>query len=97
MTDIDDKFFDRADAHINLSNEQLSNSTKGKVSASMMYSVARFNSWVSACEFNNANEMKEVKEETIKYFVAEYEKMLKENLEDYIGNFDTYMGIKNEE
>jgi len=97
MTDIDDKFFDRADAHINLSNEQLSNSTKGKVSASMMYSVARFNSWVSACEFNNAKEMKEVKEETIKYFVAEYEKMLKENLEDYIRNFDKYMGIKNEE
>ena len=91
MAEIDDKFFDRADEHINLSNKQLATTSRGKVSASMMYSVARFNSWISACGFNNQKEMEEAKEETIKYFVTEYEKMLKENLEDYIENFDKYM------
>lgn len=91
MAEIDDNFFDRADEHINLSNKQLANTGRGKVSASMMYSVARFNSWISACGFNSQKEMKEAKEETIKYFVTEYEKMLKENLEDYIENFDKYM------
>lgn len=96
MTKIDDKFFNRADEHINLSNDQLSTSTKGKVSASMMYSVARFNSWISACGFNSKREMEDAKEETIKYFVTEYEKMLNENLQDYIDNFDKYMGIKKE-
>ena len=91
MSDTDEKFFKRADDHINLSNDQLSEATIGKVSASMMYSVARFNAWFSACEFTNAEEMKKGKQETIKYFVAEYEKMLTENLDDYIENFDKFM------
>ena len=91
MEEIDDDFFDRADEHINLSNKQLSKVSRGKVSASMMYSVARYNSWVSACGFKDANEMEKAKEETIKYFVIEYEKMLTENLDDYIENFDKYM------
>ena len=34
----DDNFFKRADDHINLSNDQLSDASIGKVSASMMYS-----------------------------------------------------------
>ena len=94
MSEVDDNFFQRADDHINLSNDQLSDSSIGKVSASMMYSVARFNAWFSACEFNNADEMKKGKDETIKYFVAEYEKMLKENLNNYIENFDSFMQPK---
>jgi len=92
MSKTDEKFFNRADAHINLSNNQLSSASHGKVSASMMYSVARFNSWVSACGFNNAQEMQNAKEETVNYFVTEYKKMLEENLADYIKNFDNYMG-----
>ena len=91
MNETDDKFFKRADDHINLSNDQLTEATIGKVSASMMYSVARFNAWFSACEFSNAEEMKNGRKETIKYFVAEYEKMLTENLDDYIENFEKFM------
>ncbi len=94
MSDTDDKFFDRADEHINLSNGQLSNATPGKVSASMMYSVARFNAWISACGFNNSEEMENAKKETIKYFVTEYEKMLTENLDNYIENFESFMQPK---
>ena len=95
MTEIDDKFFERADEHIHLSNKQLAKVTMGKVSASMMYSVARFNAWVSATGWNSQKEMEEAKEETLEYFVEEYKKMLKENLEDYINNFDNYMNKNN--
>jgi hypothetical protein len=91
MTEIDDKFYERADEHINLSNQQLADVSMGKVSASMMYSVARFNAWVSARGWNSGIEMANAKVETLQYFVAEYEKMLRENLEDYINNFDDYM------
>jgi hypothetical protein len=91
MSEIDDKFYERADKHIDLSNTQLSTASIGKVSASMMYGLARFNSWVSACAFDNAKEMQESKEATIKYFVSEYKDMLTEHLEDYIKNFDKYM------
>mgnify|MGYP000008684246 CR=1 FL=1 len=92
MQNPDDKFYERADAHIHLSNDQISEEiTKGKVSASMMYSTARFNSWVTACGWNNAEEMAAAKEEAIDYFITEYRKMLEENMDDYINNFQSYM------
>ncbi len=49
---VDDGFYARADAHIQLSNQQISEAAgRGKVSASMMFATARFNTWVSACEY----------------------------------------------
>lgn len=90
----DNKFYERADAHIHVSNDQISEDvTKGKVSASMMYATARFNSWVSACGWHSAEEMAATKEETIEYFVTEYRKMLDENMDDYINNFQSYMQV----
>ena len=90
--DVDDSFYERADAHIHLSNDQIEGSVgRGKVSASMMYSVARFNAWVSACGFDSANQMAEAKEETLAYFCEQFKLMLAENLDDYIRNFDRYM------
>ncbi|HEY5826283.1 MAG TPA: DUF3144 domain-containing protein [Cyclobacteriaceae bacterium] len=90
MNEVDDGFFDRADAHIHLSNEQMAKVSVGKVSASMLYSTARFNAYVSAREWTNRAELNNAKQETISFFVKEYEKMLTENLDDYIKNFDHY-------
>ena len=91
MQEVDDDFYNRADAHIHLSNSQITeNVTRGKVSASLMYSAARFNSWVSACGWGSGSEMAESKDETIEYFVAEFRKMLEENMDDYITNFERY-------
>ncbi|WP_208023783.1 DUF3144 domain-containing protein [Duganella aquatilis] len=39
----DDHFYNHADAHIHLANEQLSDATSGIVSASFMYAASRFN------------------------------------------------------
>ncbi len=89
--DADDAFFERADAHIHLSNDQMEGTTRGKVSASMLYGASRFNAWVSACGFESGEQMLEARAETIKYFVTAYEKMLTENLDDYIQNFEKYM------
>ncbi|MEW7291330.1 DUF3144 domain-containing protein [Aquimarina sp. 2304DJ70-9] len=91
MDEVDKHFYNRADEHINLSNDQLKTESRGKVSASMMYGLTRFNSWISACGWNSGEEMKSAKKETLDYFVNEYRKMLEENLDDYINNFDDYM------
>jgi hypothetical protein len=88
---IDDHFYERADAHINLSNEQAKDIGRGKVSASMMYGTARFNAWLSACGFQSSAQMREARDETTKYFIEQYRLMLEENLDDYIDNFDKYM------
>lgn len=92
MQKFDDEFYDRADAHIHLSNDQISEqATRGKVSASNIYATARFKAWVSACCWNNGQDMAASKQDTLEYFVAEYRKMLEANLDDYIENFDSYM------
>ena len=91
MKDPDEKFYDRADEHIHLSNAQLKDIGSGKVSASMMYATARFNCWRTASGFESAKDMKELREQNIEYFVAEYRKMLEENMDDYIDNFERYM------
>jgi hypothetical protein len=91
---IDPTFYERADAHIHLSNNQLGEETLGKVSASMMYATARFNSWITACQYESGEAMNDEREDNVEYFVEQFRLMLQENLEDYIQNFDHYMQKK---
>jgi hypothetical protein len=87
----DDTFYARADAHIDLSNDQCRGERPGRVSASMMYATSRFNAWVSATGFRSGEELANAREETIQYFVNQYRLMLEENLDDYIQNFERNM------
>ena len=87
----DPTFFDRADAHIRLANEHCSDTGRGKVSASLMYGSARFQAWNAATWAEDVEDMKARRDETVKYFVEQYQAMLEENLDDYIGNFEQYM------
>ena len=91
VTDTDKDFYDRADAVIQLANDQLSGISRGKVSASCMYATARFNAWVTACGHSSVEDMAAAKEETLDYFTMQYRAMLEENLDDYIDNFGKYM------
>lgn len=94
--DVDEKFYERADAHITLSNEQLKEVGLIKVNDSMMYGLVRFNAWVSANGFDSAEEMAAAREEIIEHFSTQYKKMLGENLDNYIANFDKFMSMGNE-
>lgn len=88
----DEAFYARADAHILLSNQQLSTvKSVGQASASMMYGTARFNAWISAMRCKSGEEMALSQEATLNYFCEQYRAMLKENLEDYSENFSAYM------
>ncbi|OAE13722.1 hypothetical protein AZH11_03845 [Pseudomonas simiae] len=91
----DQAFFDRADAHIELSNEQLKTCENlGEVSASMMFGTTRFNAWASARNFKSGAEMAEAREAMLKYFCDQYRMMLEDNLDDHINNFSQYMLVK---
>ena len=92
MSDTNEKFFGRADEHILLSNKQIEEGADSHiVNASFMYSVSRFNVWLSATGFVSSEEMAAKRDESIEFFVEQYRKMLVENIDDYIGNFDKYM------
>jgi hypothetical protein len=94
----DSAFFKRADEHIDLSNKQITEDVNpGKVSASMMFSVARFNAWVTAAKSGNVIQMLDSKEDAIEYFVEEYRSMLEQNMDEYTENFDKYMGKRESE
>jgi hypothetical protein len=90
-TETDEQFYERADAHIYLANEHVEEIGRGRVSASFMYAVARFNAWITACGVNSAAELRGAQDETVEYFVAQYRAMLIENLNDYTDNFEKYM------
>ncbi|WP_046270773.1 DUF3144 domain-containing protein [Pseudomonas syringae] len=91
----DEAFYDRADAHINLSNEQLKAfENLGKVSASMLFGTTRFNAWVSAHDFKSGEEMAQAREAMLKYFCEQYRMMHEDNLDDHINNFSKYMTAK---
>ena len=95
---LDDKFFERADEHINLANNHMNLQVNPQlVSASLMFSSARFNAWVSASGFKNGEELKASKKELLDYFVNQYSSMLEENLDNYADNYDLYMGISEEQ
>lgn len=89
---VDDAFYDRADSFIRLANEHCANTPIGKTSASFMFGLSRFNSWVVASSHDSREAMQKERKQAIEYFVGEYRKMLEQNLDDYIANFDDYMG-----
>ena len=89
--DVDDEFYNRADSFIDVANEQCKITERGKVSASFMYSLARFNAWLCATGFASDAQMHGAKSERIAYFMGQYREMLEENINNYIENFDRYM------
>lgn len=91
---LDDKFYDRADAHIHLTNDQLSETSREMANASLMFASARFSAFVSAHGFTSSEAMAAKRDETIEYFVAGFRQMLEGNLDAYIKNFDAYMKSK---
>ncbi|HED36217.1 MAG TPA: DUF3144 domain-containing protein [Gammaproteobacteria bacterium] len=92
MQDADEDFYSRADEHIHLSNSQVTEEHgAGEVSASFLYSVARFNAYVSASGYSSDDEFLKDKEVIVKYFTEQYKNMLEENLDDYFNNFSKYM------
>ncbi len=87
-------FWDRADSFIQLANDYCDQVPRGKVSASLLYATARFNSFVVASHASSAEEMESEKTAAVEYFVQQYRKMLEENLEDHIQNFEGYRGSR---
>lgn len=93
-------FFDRADQFIKLANE-FCRPEKGKtvepaeiraqVSAAMLFSAARFNTWVSANTFKDGHDMRDAKEQVMAYLVQQFQAMLEDNYDEYCEQFENYL------
>ena len=88
----DQAFYDRADAHIDLANQQIEKfEDLGKVSASLTFSATRFSAWMSARSFKSGAELAAAREEILKYFCEQYRMMLEDNLYEHIEHFDRFV------
>jgi len=71
------------ESFINLANEHATNMSPGSVSSALLYAASRFNAFIVA---SNAEDFAEEKEQSIQYFLSQYEKMLRDNMDDYEQN-----------
>jgi hypothetical protein len=90
MSDIprDKQFWDLADSFIQLANTHLDAAKPSKVSASALFAAARFNAFVITAAAENKAQFIAEKESAIAYFLDQYEKMLRENLDEHLARFD---------
>ncbi|GAA4501456.1 DUF3144 domain-containing protein [Pseudaeromonas paramecii] len=88
--EVSPEFWQRADEIIALANKQAKECDVGKVSSSTLYAAARYNAFNVIASANDVEEMKNDKEEAIGYFVDQYQKMLTENLDEYIKTYVKY-------
>ncbi|SFV71825.1 hypothetical protein MNB_SV-13-818 [hydrothermal vent metagenome] len=95
---VDETFYERADAHIALANASINeNLHPGLVANSLMFSASRFNAWVTASGYQKASDLAKEKEDVLDFFTKQYRAMLSENIDAYVENFETYIGMKRKE
>jgi hypothetical protein len=89
----DEEFYKRVDTLIGLANGYLKAETHPVfMNNSFMFAAARFNAWVAAAGYENSEEMAKEKDDILNFFVNQFKLMLNENLDDYIENYDSFMG-----
>ncbi|AAZ96128.1 conserved hypothetical protein [Thiobacillus denitrificans ATCC 25259] len=94
MSDVtrDKQFYDLADAYIAVANTQLSETKPSRVSAAALFAASRFNAFVIAAAAGSKEQMVAEKEAAIAYFMDQYEKMLRENIDEHLARFDQQAG-----
>lgn len=90
MSDVqrDKPFYDMADAYIALANTQLNQTKPSRVSSAALFAAARFNAFVIAAAAENKAQLIAEKEAAIAYFMDQYEKMLRENIDEHLTRYD---------
>jgi len=90
MSDIprDKEFYELADAHIALANTRMGEVKPAKVSATLLFAAARFNAFVISASAESKAQMLLDKESAIAYFMQEYEKNLRENIDEHLARYD---------
>ena len=84
----DKEFYELADEHIALANTRMNKVTPAKVSATMLFAVARFNAFLISVSAENKAQMLLDKEPAIAYFMQEYETYLRENIDEHLARHD---------
>jgi len=88
----DKEFYELADAHIALCNTHMGKIKPAQVSAAMLFAAARFNAFVIYASSENKAQFLLEKEAAIGYFMQEYEKYLRENVDEHLSRYEDPAG-----
>jgi hypothetical protein len=94
MSNPDQAFVDRADAHVRLANEQAQGANRGNAAASLAFGSARYNMWIMASGHQSGADLQKAGPAVIAGLMDQYRRMLEDNLADYIENFAEYFASK---
>lgn len=91
-------FYERADEFINLANNLTDGShpnprltaNAGNVSASFMFSNARYSVWNAASSYSDVAGFKADRQVILEYYMEQFKTLLENNLDEYEENFETY-------
>lgn len=86
----DDQFWKMADEFITLANDKAQGVKRDVVSASLLFAAARYNAYLLARGSQSLDDYNTRKEEVIQFFLQQYEKMLRDNVEDHAVNYDAH-------
>ncbi len=86
----DPTFYERADAHIMLANQQQERVPGPRVAASLSFATARFNAWLCANMYGSAEEMRRQREEAVRQLTDHYNQMLNDSFDQFIDNYGNY-------
>ena len=84
----DKQFWELADSFIQLANTHLNEVKPSKVSACALFAASRFNAFVITASAASKEQLIAEKESAIAYFLEQYEKMLRENIDEHLARFD---------
>jgi len=84
----DKDFIKVADLFIDQANKQCENADHQLVNASLLYASARFSAFITASMAETRETYEEGMDEAIEFYMAEFEKMLKEHMKQYKVVFD---------
>ena len=86
----DKQFWDMTDSFIQLANTHLNEAKPSKVSASALFAASRFNAFVITAASESKEQFIAEKEAAIAYFLEQYEKMLRENLDEHLARYEQH-------
>ncbi len=90
MSDVrrDKQFWELTDSFIQLANTHLNETKPSRVSASALFAASRFNAFVITAATESKEQLIAEKEAAIAYFMDQYEKMLRENIDEHLARYD---------
>ena len=83
-------YWKKVETFINLANELAATEGMDSVSSSLLLAAARFSAFNAASKYQDADSLETDKDEAIKYFTSIFNRMFRENMDEYIAGFDTF-------